>query len=75
MSDEKIDLAEIATDAARMVALFGPTATYRGKAVEMLALVRVARAAIVVAADPLSTDAVRRLDAALALFADSAEDK
>ena len=39
----------------------------------VLALVRVARAAIVVAADPLSTDAVRRLDAALANITDSAE--
>ena len=64
MSDEKIDLAAIEEDARDY---------YVMRRDDTLALVAAVRAAIVVAADPLSTDAVRRLDAALAPFTDSAE--
>lgn len=70
MSDEKIDLDKVALDAARMVALFGSTATYRGKAVEMLSFVTAVRAALLWRGF-LGPDS--ELDAALAPFIDSAE--
>ena len=73
MSGEKIDIEKIATDAARMVALFGPTATYRGNAVQMLALVAAVRAARALNDTPASVNNWKALDAALAPFTDSAE--